>query len=70
MGRITDQHYVALLRDFTAEQAQIKERLKLLEELLSQAESKCGPLFTVKMVAAELLSRFSFHLPLYHGGYV
>lgn len=40
LGRITDEHYVALSRDFTAEQVQIKDRLKVLEELLSQAESK------------------------------
>lgn len=31
---------MALSRDFTAEQVQLKERLKLLEEQLQQAESK------------------------------
>lgn len=31
---------MALSRDFTAEQAQLKVRLKLLEEQLQQAESK------------------------------
>ncbi|MBT2289155.1 DUF4368 domain-containing protein [Paenibacillus albidus] len=40
MGKITDEQYVALSRDFTAEQAQLKERLKLLEEQLNQVESK------------------------------
>lgn len=40
LGRITDDQYVALSRDFTAEQAQLKERLKLLDEELNQAESK------------------------------
>ncbi|CAM3279435.1 MULTISPECIES: recombinase family protein [Paenibacillus] len=40
LGRISDEQYVALSRDFTAEQAQMKERLKLLEEQLGQAESK------------------------------
>ncbi|WP_205510253.1 DUF4368 domain-containing protein [Paenibacillus elgii] len=40
LGKITDEQYVALSRDFTAEQAQLKERLKLLEEQLNQAESR------------------------------
>lgn len=40
LGKITDEQYVALSRDFTAEQAQLQERLKLLEEQLQQAESK------------------------------
>ncbi|UUZ91160.1 DUF4368 domain-containing protein [Paenibacillus sp. P25] len=40
LGRITDEQYVALSRDFTAEQAQLKERLKPLEEQLNQVESK------------------------------
>ncbi|GBG07636.1 recombinase [Paenibacillus agaridevorans] len=40
LGKITDEQYVTLSRDFTEEQAQLKERLKLLEEQLNQAESK------------------------------
>ncbi|MBD2844968.1 recombinase family protein [Paenibacillus sp. IB182496] len=40
LGRITDEQYAALSRDFTAEQAQLKERLKLLDDQLNQAESK------------------------------
>lgn len=40
LGKNTDEQYVALSRDFTAEQAQLQERLKLLEEQLQQAESK------------------------------
>lgn len=40
LGKITDEQYVALSRDFTAEQAQLQERLKLLDEQLQQAESK------------------------------
>ncbi|MDF2650763.1 MAG: Resolvase protein [Paenibacillus sp.] len=40
LGIITDEQYVALSRDFTVEQAQLKERLKLLKEQLNQAESK------------------------------
>ncbi|WP_201318495.1 DUF4368 domain-containing protein [Paenibacillus sp. EPM92] len=40
LGKITDEQYTALSRDFTEEQAQLKERLKLLEEQLNQAESK------------------------------
>ncbi|MFF2016568.1 DUF4368 domain-containing protein [Paenibacillus sp. NPDC058177] len=40
LGEIADEQYVALSRDFTVEQAQLKERLKLLEEQLQQAESK------------------------------
>jgi len=40
LGRITDEQYVALSRDFTDEQAQLKERLKLLDGQLSQAESR------------------------------
>lgn len=35
LGKITDEPYVVLLQDFTAEQAQLKERLKLLEEQLN-----------------------------------
>lgn len=40
LGRITDEQYAALSRDFTAEQAQLKERLKLLDDQLQQAENK------------------------------
>ncbi|MNO68540.1 hypothetical protein D3C76_593750 [compost metagenome] len=40
LGKITDEQYVMLSRDFTTEQVQLKERLKLLEEQLQQAESK------------------------------
>ena len=39
LGKITDEQYTALSRDFTAEQVQLKERLKLLDDQLQQAES-------------------------------
>ncbi|WP_199794809.1 hypothetical protein [Paenibacillus faecalis] len=40
LGKITDEQYVVLSRHFTTEQAQLKDRLKQLEEQLKQAESK------------------------------
>lgn len=40
LGRITDEQFVALSRDFTTEQVQLKERLKLLEDQLNQAASQ------------------------------
>lgn len=40
LGKITDEQYVTLSRYCTTEQAQLKERLKLLKEQLQQAESK------------------------------
>ncbi|WP_206105513.1 DUF4368 domain-containing protein [Paenibacillus thalictri] len=40
LGKITDEQYAALSRDFTAEQAHLKERLKLLDDQLNQAESR------------------------------
>ncbi len=40
LGKITDEQYTALSRDFTAEQVQLKDRLKLLDDQLNQAESK------------------------------
>lgn len=42
LGEITDEQYAASSRDFTAEQAQLKERLKLLDDQLQQAENKRG----------------------------
>lgn len=38
LGKISDEQYIALSRDFTSEQAQIKERLKLLEVQLNQVK--------------------------------
>jgi site-specific DNA recombinase len=40
LGKITNEQYVALSRDFTAEQAQLKERLKQLDDQLQKAENK------------------------------
>jgi site-specific DNA recombinase len=40
LGRISNEQYVSLSRDFVEEQAQMKERFKLLEEQLGQAQSK------------------------------
>ncbi|WP_027087981.1 DUF4368 domain-containing protein [Cohnella panacarvi] len=40
LGKITDEQYAALSRDFTAEQAQLKERLKQLDDQLQKAENK------------------------------
>jgi len=40
LGKITDEQFISLSKDFTDEQRQIKERLKALENILSQVTEK------------------------------
>lgn len=40
LGLISNEQYASLSRNFVEEQAQMKERFKLLEEQLGQSESK------------------------------
>mgnify|MGYP007042399950 CR=1 FL=1 len=40
MGKISDGQFMALSKDFTTEQKQIKERLKTLDDTLSQVAEK------------------------------
>ena len=40
LDKISDEQFISLSKDFTAEQKQIKERLKALEDILSQVAEK------------------------------
>jgi type IV secretory pathway VirJ component len=40
LGKISDEQFISLSKDFTAEQKQIKERLKVLEDILSHVTEK------------------------------